>query len=317
MTNDTTRIGLGCVTFGREIDADAAFRIMDYAVEKGIRFFDTAESYGDGASEQIVGRWLRARAMQGRITIATKVSGRLTRSHVARSIEASRERLGLDTIGVYMLHCPDPATPIEETLEALTLAVEQKKIGLPGCSNYSAAELSAALGAGDAHRLARFRIVQPNYNLVEREIERELLPLAARNDIRVVTYSPLGAGFLTGKYTPDRAQFPDGSRFAVKPGHADIYFTPEKFQTVERLRAKSAATGVPMARLAMAWVFQNPRVDTVLVGARSTTHLDNAFTALHETFPADWKAEMDGWLPPVSLQSGCTVSKRETDPAPA
>jgi 1-deoxyxylulose-5-phosphate synthase len=294
MTNDASRIGLGCVTFGREIDQDAAFRIMDYAVEKGVRFFDTAESYGEGASEQIVGRWLRARAMQGRITIATKVLGRLTRSHVAEAIEASRERLGLDTIGAYLLHSPDPATPIEETLEALTLAVEQKKIGLFGCSNYSALELSAALCASDAHGLARFRIVQPNYNLVEREIERELLPLAARNDIRVVTYSPLGAGFLTGKYTPNRAQFPAGSRFAVKPGHADIYFTPEKFQTVERLRAKSTVTGVPMAQLAMAWVFQNPQVHTVLVGARSTAHLDNAFKALRWPLPADWKDEMDG-----------------------
>jgi aryl-alcohol dehydrogenase-like predicted oxidoreductase len=299
MTNDTARIGLGCVTFGREIDADAAFRIMDYAVEKGIRFFDTAASYGDGASEQVVGRWLRARAMDGQIIIATKVIGRLTRSHVSQAIEASRERLGLDTIGAYLLHCPDPATPVEETLEALTLAVQQKKIGLLGCSNCSAGELSAALQASDAHGLARFRIVQPNYNLVEREIERELLPLAAQNDIRVVTYSPLGAGFLTGKYTPDRSQFPAGSRFAVKPGHADIYFAPEKFQTVERLRAKSAVTGVPMAQLAMAWVFQNPRVHTVLVGARSTAHLDNAFTARHEPFPADWKTEMDTWLPPA------------------
>lgn len=299
MTSDAARIGLGCVTFGREIGAEAAFRIMDYAAGKGIRFFDTAESYGEGASEKIVGQWLRASGMHARITIATKVSGRLTRSNVSRAVEASRERLGLDTIGVYMPHCPDPSTPIEETLEALTLAVEQKKIGVPGCSNYGVLELSAALRASDAHGLARFRIIQPNYNLVEREIERGLLPLAARNDIRVVTYSPLGAGFLTGKYAPDRTQFPAGSRFAVKPGHADIYFAAEKFQTVERLRAKSAATGVPMARLAMAWVFQNPRIDTVLVGARSTTHLDNAFTALHEPFPAAWKAEMDGWLPPA------------------
>ena len=299
MTDNASRIGLGCVTFGREIDADASFRIMDDAVEKGIRFFDTAESYGDGASERIVGRWLRTRVMHRHVTVATKVGGRLTRSHVAEAIEASRERLGLDTIGAYLLHSPDPATPIEETLEALTPAVRQNKIGLLGCSNYSASDLSAALDASSAHGLARFQIIQPNYNLVEREIERELLPLAARNAIRVITYSPLGAGFLTGKYSPDRAQLPAGSRFDTKPGHADIYFSPEKFQTVERLRAKSAVTGVPMVQLAMAWVFQNPRVHTVLVGARSTAHLDNAFTALQEPFPADWKTEMDGWLPPA------------------
>ena len=297
---DAGRIGLGCVTFGREIDEDAALRIMDYAAEKGIHFFDTAESYASGASEKIVGGWLRTRGMHRRITVSTKVIGSLTRAHIAEAIEASRNRLGLETIGAYLLHLPDPATPIEETLLALTEAVRSGRIALAGCSNYSFAGLREALACSDASGLEPFRMIQPIYNLVEREAERELMPFAARHGIRVVTYSPLGAGFLTGKYTPDRAQFPAGSRFAVKPGHADIYFTPEKFRAVDRLRAKAAASGIPMVRLAMGWVLQNPQVETVLVGARSTSHLDNALAALAEPLPAEWKFEMDAWLPPAS-----------------
>lgn len=292
------RIGLGCVTFGREIDADAAFRIMDYAFERGVRLFDTAESYGGGASEAIVGRWLKTHGLRRQVTVVTKTGAPLTLSHIAAAIEGSRDRLGLDKLGIFMPHSPDPTTPMEETLEALTLAQQAQKIEVLGCSNYSASQLRAALQLSDEHGWARFRAVQPNYNLVEREIERELLPLAADNSIRVITYSPLGAGFLTGKYSPDRTQLPAGSRFGIKPGHADIYFAPGKFATVERLCAKSAATGVPMAQLAMSWVFQNPCVDTVLIGARSLAHLDNAFTALHADFPPEWKAEMDAWHPP-------------------
>lgn len=299
MSDNRNRLGLGCVTFGREIDENAAFQIMDCAFENGIRFFDTAEAYGAGESERIVGRWLHTRGLHGQITISTKVIGRLTRAHVAQAIEASRERLAVDTIGAYLLHYPDRATPIEEALEALTLAVERKQIALPGCSNFSADELEAALRASDAHGFARFHIIQPIYNLAAREAERTLLPMAGLHNIQVVTYSPLGAGFLTGKYTSDRSRFPAGSRFAVKPGHADIYFTPEKFQTVERLRAKSAATGIPMTRLAVAWVLQNPGVHTVLVGARSTVHLENALAALDTPLPPEWKSEMDGWLRPA------------------
>lgn len=292
------RIGLGCVTFGREIEADIALRIMDHAFERGVRLFDTAESYGAGASERIIGHWLRTRGVQRQVTIVTKTGAPLSRSHIAGAIEGSRERLGLDTLGVYMPHAPDPATPIEETLDALTQAQQEGKIAVVGCSNYGGSQLRGALDSADAHGFARFRMVQSNYNLVERDIEREVLPLAAHSDIRVITYSPLGAGFLTGKYSPDRTRFPAGSRFDIKPGHADIYFAPGKFETVERLRAKSTTTGIPMAQLAMSWVFQNRQVETVLIGARTIEHLDNAFTALRADLPPEWKAEMDAWLPP-------------------
>ena len=289
-----SKIGLGCVTFGREIDEDAAFEIMDYAVENGINFFDTAAVYGEGSSERIIGRWLRACGLQGRIVVETKISHDFTIAHTRESLDASLDRLGLDQVGVYLLHRFDTTVPLEETLEALTVAVGQGRAQYAGCSNFSAEQLAAALDLSEQQGLTRLRVIQPIYNLAERDIETGLLPLACRRGVAVVTYSPLGAGFLTGKYPPDRAAIPAGSRFDVKPGHADIYFKPENFQIVGNLRRLSDRTGLSMARLAMAWVLQNPRLTTVLVGARTTSHIKNALEAL-DPLPPQWRAEMDGW----------------------
>ncbi|MGA2328009.1 MAG: aldo/keto reductase [Bryobacteraceae bacterium] len=303
----TGRIGLGCVTFGREIDHDAAFAIMDYAVENGITLFDTAESYGDGASDRIVGRWLCSRAMRQRITVETKITRDFTKPHLREALNRSLERLGLDQVDIYMLHSFDASVPMEETLEGLTQAVEEGRTRFAGCSNFSAAQLTTALLISETHGFTRLRVIQPIYNLVEREIESELLPLARAQDIGVVSYSPLGAGFLSGKYASDPASIPAGSRFDIKPGHAGIYFKPGHFQVVERLRHKAALTGVPMVRLAMSWALQNPNVDCVLVGARCPAHITNALDALRMPIPAEWKIEMDNW-------AGTPLSAPETPP---
>ena len=285
------RIGLGCVTFGREIDEESAFRIMDRAMDLGITLFDTAEAYGGGESEKIVGRWLQSRGVRRDVVLLTKALPRFTRSHVRDALAGSLDRLGTDSVDLYMFHRFDPDTPVEEAVAAMDDAVKSGGARTGGYSNYTAAQLQAALGVGGMRPAA----IQSIYNLAAPGINEDLLPLCVREKIGAITYSPLGAGFLAGKYTPDRSAFPKGSRFDVIPGHADVYFSERNFRVVERLHGMSARVGVPAVRLAMGWVFQNPAVTTVLVGARNVGHLDNAVAALKMSFPPEWLTEMNAW----------------------
>ncbi len=304
-----SRMGLGCATFGREIAEDEAFRIMDHAVENGITLFDTAEAYGGGqarlyrknslgvederevsgemhSSEKIVGRWLRARNARDKITLLTKVTFGFTREHVREALAASLERLQTSRIDLYLYHQFDVNSTYEQAAEAANDCLASGLVGAMGCSNYSGPQLEQALKHG------RFEVIESNYNLAAREIEADVLPVAAREQVGVITYSPLGAGFLTGKYTPDRGTVPKGTRFDVIPGHIDVYFHERNFQMVERLRALSERVNLPMAQLATAWAFRNPQVDTVLVGARTTRHLDNALTAMATEFDPSWIREL-------------------------
>jgi aryl-alcohol dehydrogenase-like predicted oxidoreductase len=305
------RIGLGCATFGREIDEDEAFRIMDYAVERGITLFDTAETYGGGqareyrrsylgiddqrevsgemhSSEKIVGHWLRSRNARGQVVLVTKVTTNFTREHVRQALESSLDRLQTGYVDLYLYHSFDTATPIDESAAAADQCVRQGLARAVGCSNHTAEQLAAALEASRRQGLARFEAIESNYNLAAPDIESDILPLARREGLGVITYSPLAAGFLTGKYTPDRSSFPKGTRFDVIPGHADVYFSDRNFRVVELVRALAMRTGVPAPRLAFAWVLRNPAVDVVLAGARTTAHLDNALAALKTGFDPAW-----------------------------
>jgi len=315
---EISRIGLGCATFGREIDESTAFQLMDYAVENGIFFFDTAEIYGGGqsrearrknlnvddirevttefhSSERIIGRWLKARGCRNQIVLESKVQTNFTRTHIAEALDASLERLQTDRIDSYLFHRFDSDTPLEEGLEAMTLAVSSGKIQVAGCSNFTAEQLNTALNLSERHGWARMEVTQPHYNLVTREIEKDLLPFCRQQQVTTVGYSPLGAGFLSGKYTPDRDTFPRGSRFHIVPAFADLYFSEEKFRMVEQLRRFSEETGVPMVQLAMGWVLQNTDLTTALIGARCTDHIDNALLAQEMDFPGEWMDEMNRW----------------------
>jgi len=311
-------IGLGCVTFGREIDEETSYCVMDYAVEKGIILFDTAEAYGGGqarlgrkrtlgvddvrevagetsSSERIIGTWMRLRDCRADITLCTKVSTGGSAENIAKALEASLQRLGTDHVDIYLMHLPDPDTPITETLEGLAAEVKAGRIGVIGCSNYSAAQLQEALDASAARNYPRFEVVQPLYNLALPEAEMELFPLCRRECIAVTSYSPLGAGFLTGKYTPDRSRIAPRTRFYIVPGHIDIYFNDRSFRIVDRLRAKAAELDMPMVKLAMAWAMTHPDVTSVLVGARTTQHIDNALEAYEMGLDPDLRAEMSTW----------------------
>lgn len=311
-------IGLGCVTFGREIDEEQSYRIMDYAVEKGITFFDTAEGYGGGnardgrlatgindvrettgeisSSERIIGTWMKANGIRDQITICTKVGSGGSPENIKEKLTASLGRLQIAQTDVYKMHSPDESVPIAETLCALDAEVKAGRVGCIGGSNYGGAQMREALNASAAHGYARFEITQPIYNLACPEHEVDLFSICEEEEIAVTPYSPLGAGFLAGKYTRgDRSAIPNRTRFDTAPGHIDIYFSDRNFNVVESLRAKSKEIGVSMVRLAMAWAMTHSAVTAVLVGARETRHIDNALEAYDMGLDPDMRAEMSAW----------------------
>ena len=297
-----TPLALGCATFGREIDEDRSFQILDYAVEKGINFLDTAESYGGGqsfayrekslgireqrevsneisSSELIIGRWLKSRNCRDAVTICTKVSTGAKDTNINKALNGSLERLSIDCVDIYELHSPDPETSIVETLQALTSHISAGRIKFAGCSNFSTDQLNAALLASETSGLCRFQVVQLPYNLLQPDAQDTLFPLCKRKNIAITTYSPLAAGFLTGKYVSDPTLIPKHSRFGIMPAHTDIYFSDKNFTLVEKLRQISALWKTPMATLALAWVMNQPDITSVLIGARSIDHIDQAFAA--------------------------------------
>ncbi|MDA1229472.1 MAG: aldo/keto reductase [Planctomycetota bacterium] len=274
-------IGMGCVTFGRELDQRSSLLIMDHAFEQGITLFDTAEAYAHGASERVVGEWMQSRTVREKIVLATKINGTLTRHRIIASAEASLKRLQTDRIDLLQTHVWDESTPLEETLEALTMLVQHGKVRHIGCSNYSAPQLTAALALSNTAGLSRMVSVQPPYNLVQRDIEADLLPLCAAEHIGVISYSPLAAGFLTGKYRPGAA-IPPGTRFDVIPGHQDIYFTKHGYQELAKLDEESRRTDKSHVQLALAWVLNQPGIASFLIGARSTGQIDQALQGLAE-----------------------------------
>lgn len=309
------RLALGCVTFGREIDQATSFDLLDYALERGITLLDTAEAYGGGqsrearrkqtgvldereatgemhSSERIIGRWLHERKCRDRVCVQTKVTPPLTADRIKASIDASLRRLQTDIIDVMMLHAPDAGTPVEDSLRALEAARQAGKIRAIGCSNFNATQLSSALDKANRHALPRFDVTQFNYNLAVRDAENGLFEVCRSNGVSVQTFSPLGAGFLTGKYQREQP-LPAGTRFDVLPAHQNVYFHDAKFEVVDQLRSLSSMTNLPMAQLALAWVLSKATVDTVVIGARTRRHIDNAFDAARIGFSPDWARQFE------------------------
>lgn len=271
-------IGLGSVTFGREIDAEASFSILDYAMDRDINLIDTAEVYSAGGSETVLGQWLSRNGNRQKVVLGTKIAPPLGRERVLQFANDSLRRLQTDVIDLYQLHAYDPGTPFEETLDALNTLVEQGKVRYIACSNFDAWQLCKALWIADVNGWAPMVSVQPNYNVAIRDIEAELLPFCADQNIGVISYSPLGAGFLTGKYTKTWTA-PEGTRFDVMPDHWDIYENNASMRRMEGLREVAADTGISMVQLALAWAIGQPGITSVLIGCRSTSHVDQAFQA--------------------------------------
>jgi 1-deoxyxylulose-5-phosphate synthase len=275
-------IGLGCVTFGREIDEPTSRGVLDHAFEQGLTLLDTASAYGEErASERVLGRWLRDRGMRDEVVLCTKITPPLTRDGVLDSVDESLMHLKTDRIDLLQIHAWDETNDAGEWLGALDEVVQAGKARALGCSNVTLPQLETALeiqtGLG-----GRMESVQPIYNLVHRELESGLLPLCVEEEIGVMTYSPLGAGFLTGKYQLG-GPIPPGTRFDIKPGHQPIYFSPHGWRVLAELHDESVETGISMVQLALRWAFSRSGVTSVLVGCRTPAHVDQALTAHRAT----------------------------------
>lgn len=264
-------IGLGGNTFGRYTDESETAAIIHCALDIGINFFDTANIYGRGVSEEHVGKAVRDRRSQA--IIATKAGGAMgegsnragaSRQHLMEEAHASLRRLGTDYIDLYQIHFVDLTTPIEETLRALDDLVRQGKVRYIGCSNFAAWQVCEALWTAKLCNLNPFVSVQPQYNVMDRRIERELVPFCQAYGIGIIPYSPLAGGFLTGKYRPD-APIPEGTR-----GYNNPYFqrtlSERNFALLGRLEAFAAERGHEVGELAIAWLLARPMVSTVIAG---------------------------------------------------
>jgi aryl-alcohol dehydrogenase-like predicted oxidoreductase len=278
---------LGTMTFGKESDEATAHAQLDRFLEAGGNFVDTADVYSRGLSEEIVGRWLASRGgVRDQVVVATKGrfpmgEGRndagLSRSHLARALDASLDRLGIDTVDLYQAHAWDPLTPIEETLGFLDDAVRAGKIRYAGVSNFTGWQLQkAALLAGDAAPLVT---LQPQYNLLARDIEFELVDVCVNEGIGILPWSPLAGGWLTGKYTRDAT--PSGAtRLGEDPARGMEAYGPRNAQertwrVIEAVRQVADERGVPMSQVALAWVADRPAVTSVILGARTLEQLDD------------------------------------------
>jgi aryl-alcohol dehydrogenase-like predicted oxidoreductase len=287
-----SRICLGCMSYGTPswrpwvLDEAAARPFFVRALEAGINFFDTADMYSNGVSEQVTGRWLRELAKPDEIVIATKVffpsSGRpnmggLGRKHVVQGCEASLRRLGVETIDLYQLHRFDPAVPLEETLEALDLLVRAGKVRYIGASSTHAWRMMKALGLSERHGWARFVSMQNHYNLLYREEEREMLPLCASEGVGVIPWSPLARGLLAGP-RPEATERSKDDTYTKA-----LYYQPGDEEVVAGLAKVSAARGTPPAEVALAWLLRRPEVTAPIVGATKLSHLEAAIRAVDVT----------------------------------
>jgi len=276
---------LGTMQFGWTADEPASFAVMDAFVEAGGNFLDTADVYTrwipgnpGGVSEEIIGRWMKARGNRERLVVATKVRGRmwkgpdgegLSRSHILRAVEDSLRRLQIETIDLYQCHSPDPNTPIEETLAAFGELIASGKVRYIGASNYKAPQLEEALTVAREKGLPRFTALQPHYNLVHRaEFEEALAALCQRENIGVIPYSPLAAGFLTGKYRPGQPLPP-----SQRADWVTAYMNEQGFAVLATLESVAKAHQTSMAAVALAWLLAKPMITAPIIGANSLKQL--------------------------------------------
>jgi aryl-alcohol dehydrogenase-like predicted oxidoreductase len=272
-------IGLGCVTFGREIDKNASFQMMNFAASAGITLFDTSPSYAKGLSEEIVGSWLsKYPSISRKIAVSTKIQPPFDPGNISESVDQSLRRLKINTIDILFLHRWDVAVETPATLKSLDDLQKSGKVRMLGASNFNINQLERIIELQKIYGFHTLKFLQNNNNLVIRDVNRELENFCQSNDIKIITYSPLGAGFLTGKY---KSGVKEGSRFSVIKGHQDIYFNETSFKKLDKLEELSIRTGYKPLYLALAWALHRPNIASVLVGGRTTEQLEQALSALH------------------------------------
>jgi len=307
-----SRICLGCMSYGSPrwrpwvLDAQQAMPFFRRAIEHGINFFDTADMYSLGASEEVTGRALREYARLEEIVISTKVrfpmndrpnmSG-LSRKHIVQGCEASLKRLGVEAIDLYHIHRFDPQTPIDETLAALDLLVHQGKVRYIGASSGYAWQFAQALSTSDLSGWARFASMQNHYNLIYREEEREMIPLCVKEGVGVIPWSPLARGLLAGgrKSLDDRSS---STRAETDKYAGELYDEPSDWNVVEAVRRVAAARQVSPSEVALAWLLAKPGVVAPIIGATKLEHLDVAVRSVDLSLsPEEMKALEEPYRP--------------------
>jgi 1-deoxyxylulose-5-phosphate synthase len=287
-----SRICLGTMTYGSSkwrdwvLDEQDARPFFKKAIELGINFFDTADMYSLGASEEVTGRALKDFARRDEVVIATKVFNRmgpapnsvgLSRKHIMQGIDASLRRLGTDHVDLYQIHRLDPETRIEETLDALNDVVRAGKALYIGASSMYAWQFMKALAVSDQRGQSRFVSMQNHYNLVYREEEREMIPLCVDQGIGIIPWSPLARGFLAGNRTPQKSGETTRSK-SDEFAHL-MYYQPEDFAIVDRVKTVAASIGKTMPQVALAWMLSKPYITAPIVGASKLPHLEQAVEA--------------------------------------
>jgi 1-deoxyxylulose-5-phosphate synthase len=303
-----SRLCLGTMTFGYQSDRATSFEIMDAALEAGITFFDTADAYPLGGpvemlgqTEELVGEWMHGR--RHRVIVATKCffptgpspwDAGNSRINIMRAVEDSLRRLRTDHIDLYQVHSWDPQVPIDETLSAMDDLVHSGKVRYVGCSNTLAYQLARAIGRSEVLGVSRFESVQPRYNLLFRENERELFPLCVEEQVAVIPYNPLAGGLLTGKHRTGEPT--EGTRFTLGNAagrYQERYWHQRMFDSVEAIRAVAEECGIPMTTLAMRWVLANPVITSPILGASRPEQLEASVRAVDAPLPDDVKRRLD------------------------
>jgi aryl-alcohol dehydrogenase-like predicted oxidoreductase len=301
MTMGTKWLHVGTMT---QAEAD---RLVALALDAGINFFDTADVYHEGESEEYLAKALAER--NGQVVVATKVRGRqspdpndvgLSRRHIRRAVEGSLRRLRREAIDLYQVHGWDARTPLEETLSTLDDLVREGKVRYLGASNFAAWQLMKALGLSDRHGWERFVTLQPLYNLMHRELELELVPLCLDQGLGILPWSPLAAGFLTGKYRPG-AKKPEGARRALTEDNFLKFDEAKGHRVVDALEEIGRAHGGTAAQAALNWVSARPGVASVLIGARTPAQLEDNLQALAWQLAPEEVARLDALTEPPRL----------------
>jgi aryl-alcohol dehydrogenase-like predicted oxidoreductase len=287
----------GTMSFGGNADEETSKVMFHRCREIGINFFDTANVYSGGRSEEILGECIAD--CRDEIVLSTKVfyptgkdvnAGGLSRRHIMLAVENSLRRLKTDRIDFYFVHMFDENTPMEETLRALDDLQAQGKILYPAVSNWAAWQITKALGISAKEQLARFELIQPMYNLVKRQAEVEILPLAASEQLGVIAYSPLGAGLLTGKYGVNKR--PEQGRLVEDKRYTDRYLDEMNYAVADRFTAYATELGMNPATLAVAWVMSHPAITAPIIGARNIKQLEDSLAAINLDMTPQWRDEI-------------------------
>ena len=303
---------LGAMTFGRRTEPKDAHAMVDRAIERGVNFIDTANAYGRGLSEKVVGEALARNGKRDRIVLATKFHGSMddddpnkqgvSRRHILEACEASLSRLQTDYIDLYQVHRPRPETAIDETLRALDDLIRAGKVRYIGTSTFASWQFVESLWVSEKYALNRFICEQMPYNLLDRRVERGLIPMAQTYGVATIPWGPLAGGMLTGKYTRGEEP-PPGTRFAEERSQVSLRFHQGIFDVVEALQSLANARGVALSQFALAWLLERPGVTSPIIGPRTMEQLDDNLDAADFALTEEDRRAVDAIIPPGRMVS--------------